>query len=353
MRAPRGILECPEGCGPIAVPGPGIAATPGIVPCAPKSSARRPPTCGCRRTSRTTRPSGAASRGTPCAASSRACPAARLNIAHEAVDRHLGTPVRERVALRFVGRDDRERDDHLRRARARSTNRFANVLRRLGVGKGDRVFLLAGRVPELYVAALGALKNGTVVSPLFSAFGPEPIRTRLRSAQAGCWSPPRRSTAARSRASRRPCPTSSTCSWSATDGARDRRPGHARPRRPDGNSGRRLRDRADGGRRTRRCCTSPAARPARPRARIHVHGAVVDALRDRPVRPRPAPRRHLLVHGRSGLGDRHVLRHHRAAAARRHQHRRRGRLRRRALVPDPAGPAGDGLVHGARPRSAC
>jgi acetyl-CoA synthetase len=41
------------------------------------------------------------------------------------------------------------------------------------------VFLLCGRIPELYVAALGSLKNGSVVTPLFSAFGPEPIKTRL------------------------------------------------------------------------------------------------------------------------------------------------------------------------------
>jgi acetyl-CoA synthetase len=58
-------------------------------------------------------------------------------------------------------------------------SRFASTLRRLGVGRGDRVFALAGRIPELYVAALGTLKNGSVFCPLFSAFGPEPIRTRL------------------------------------------------------------------------------------------------------------------------------------------------------------------------------
>ena len=58
-------------------------------------------------------------------------------------------------------------------------------MRTLGVGRGDRLFVLAGRVPELYVAVLGALKNGTVVCPLFSAFGPEPIRTRLALGDAG------------------------------------------------------------------------------------------------------------------------------------------------------------------------
>ena len=105
-------------------------------------------------------------------------PGGAVNIAFEAVDRHLGTPVRDRVAFRFISPGDRERSVTYAEL-ARLTNRFANVLRRLGVGKGDRLFIVAGRVLELYVAALGALKNGTVVSPLFSAFGPEPIKTRL------------------------------------------------------------------------------------------------------------------------------------------------------------------------------
>ena len=105
-------------------------------------------------------------------------PGGGLNIAFEAVDRHLATPARDHVAFRFVSRDDRLRAITYAEL-ARLTNRFANVIRRLGVAKGDRLFLLAGRVPDLYIGALGALKNGTVVSPLFSAFGPEPIRTRL------------------------------------------------------------------------------------------------------------------------------------------------------------------------------
>ena len=103
---------------------------------------------------------------------------ASVNIGQLAVDRHLGTPVAGRVAFSFVARDDRTRDVDYAELSALS-NRFANALRGLGVGKGERVFLLAGRIPELYIAALGALKNGSVVAPLFSAFGPEPIRTRL------------------------------------------------------------------------------------------------------------------------------------------------------------------------------
>jgi acetyl-CoA synthetase len=101
-----------------------------------------------------------------------------LNIAYECVDRHASSPRRDRLALRWLSKSGEARDityDGLRRL----TNRFANVLRGLGVGKGDRVFALAGRIPELYTAALGTLKNGSVFCPLFSAFGPEPIHQRL------------------------------------------------------------------------------------------------------------------------------------------------------------------------------
>jgi acetyl-CoA synthetase len=101
-----------------------------------------------------------------------------LNIAHEAVDRHAAGRRGDRVALRWLGKRGGGRD--LTFADLRDlTNRFANVLARLGVGKGERVYALAGRIPELYVVALGALKNRSVFCPLFSAFGPEPIRARL------------------------------------------------------------------------------------------------------------------------------------------------------------------------------
>jgi acetyl-CoA synthetase len=105
-------------------------------------------------------------------------PGGGVNIGYAAVDRHLATQERTRTAFRFVGRGGVRRTISYAEL-AELTNRFGNVLRSLGVGKGDRLFILAGRIPELYVSALGALKNGTVVSPLFSAFGPEPIRTRL------------------------------------------------------------------------------------------------------------------------------------------------------------------------------
>ncbi|MBC9070690.1 acetate--CoA ligase [Thauera sp. CAU 1555] len=104
-------------------------------------------------------------------------PGGALNIAHEAVVRHAEGAAGERIALRFVGRA-RQRDMSYRELAAQ-TARFANVLAALGVRRGERVFVLSGRIPELYVAVLGGLRAGCVVSPLFSAFGPEPVATRV------------------------------------------------------------------------------------------------------------------------------------------------------------------------------
>jgi acetyl-CoA synthetase len=106
-----------------------------------------------------------------------------LNIAHEAVDRHAAGSRRNRVALRWLSRNG-ARHDLSYADLCEETSRFANVLKHLGVGKGDAVAVLAGRIPELYIAALGTLKNRSVFTPLFSAFGPEPIQSRLDIARA-------------------------------------------------------------------------------------------------------------------------------------------------------------------------
>jgi acetyl-CoA synthetase len=100
-----------------------------------------------------------------------------INIAYEAVDRHLNHGRGDKTAIRWLGKSgDRQELSYADLARA--TNRFANALEGLGVQPGERVFVLMGRLPELYVALLGALKARCVVTPLFSAFGPEPIATR-------------------------------------------------------------------------------------------------------------------------------------------------------------------------------
>jgi acetyl-CoA synthetase len=101
-----------------------------------------------------------------------------INIAHVALDRHLDTPTADRTAIRFLPREGDPVDISYRELAARA-NRFANLLATLGLQPGDGVYCLAHRIPDLYAAALGTLKHGCVFTPLFSAFGPEPIRSRV------------------------------------------------------------------------------------------------------------------------------------------------------------------------------
>jgi acetyl-CoA synthetase len=101
-----------------------------------------------------------------------------LNIAHEAIVRHAKGARSDHLALRWLGKRGDVRDYSYGEL-DRLSNRFANVLESLGVARGERVFTLAGRIPELYVTAFGTLKHGNVFCPLFSAFGPEPVRQRL------------------------------------------------------------------------------------------------------------------------------------------------------------------------------
>jgi acetyl-CoA synthetase len=110
-------------------------------------------------------------------------PGGGLNIAHEALDRHVAAGHGGQVALRWLGRNGEVREIPYGEL-AGMAARFASVLAAHGVGRGDRLFALAGRVPELYAAALGSLKAGLAFTPLFAAFGPEPIRARMEIGEA-------------------------------------------------------------------------------------------------------------------------------------------------------------------------
>jgi len=105
-------------------------------------------------------------------------PGGGLNIAHEALDRHIAAGHGEETAIIWRSKDEK-RQVLSYADLAGEAARFANLLKAHGIEAGETLFLLAGRVPALYAATLGALKAGVVVSPLFAAFGPEPIRSRM------------------------------------------------------------------------------------------------------------------------------------------------------------------------------
>ncbi|MFZ5842325.1 MAG: acetate--CoA ligase [Pseudomonadota bacterium] len=104
------------------------------------------------------------------------------NLASLAVDRHVGAGRGDRIALRLLTATGCHEVRFIELQRL--VNQFANALQQLQVERGERLFVLTGRRLELFVAVLGGLKYGMVVSPLYSAFGPEPLLTRLRLGEA-------------------------------------------------------------------------------------------------------------------------------------------------------------------------
>ena len=105
-------------------------------------------------------------------------PDGNLNIAYEAIDRHVAKGNGAKPAMLWEGKNG-EQETYTFADLSAATNQFANVLRGLGLKRGDRVFTFMERLPEIYVAVFGALKAGCVAGPLFSAFGPDPVRDRL------------------------------------------------------------------------------------------------------------------------------------------------------------------------------
>ncbi|MFI8823499.1 AMP-binding protein [Streptomyces sp. NPDC053431] len=106
-------------------------------------------------------------------------PGGGVNIGYEAVDRHLREGHGERDALRCVARDGSLRTVSFA-GLAGDSSRFAHVLEQLGVGRGERVFILLGRRYELYAIVLGALRAGRVVCPLLTALGPGPVASHMK-----------------------------------------------------------------------------------------------------------------------------------------------------------------------------
>ncbi len=105
-----------------------------------------------------------------------------VNIADLAIDRHVRAGRGDNVALRWLGRNTADIDapvDITYAMLASRTNSFADALTRRGLGGGVGLATLAGRIPDLYVAALGTLKAQAIFTPLFSAFGPDPIVQRM------------------------------------------------------------------------------------------------------------------------------------------------------------------------------
>ncbi|MDR8394001.1 AMP-binding protein [Aliifodinibius sp. S!AR15-10] len=88
-----------------------------------------------------------------------------LNIAYEAVDRHAAGKLRNKIAMRWLG-DDGTTEEFSYQKLKEETGRFANILQSLGVEEGEVVATLTGRIPGLFIAALGAMKTRSLFCPI-------------------------------------------------------------------------------------------------------------------------------------------------------------------------------------------
>jgi acetyl-CoA synthetase len=107
----------------------------------------------------------------------------KVNAAHNAIDRNALGSRRNKIALYWEGaQGDEMQFTFLQMAQA--SNRFANVLKNLGVNRGDRVFLFLPRIPELFFSFIGTLKRGAIAGTLFAAFGEQALEDRLQNSDA-------------------------------------------------------------------------------------------------------------------------------------------------------------------------
>ncbi|MFO7894304.1 MAG: acetate--CoA ligase [Longimicrobiales bacterium] len=106
-----------------------------------------------------------------------------LNVAHNCLDRHLDGPTRNKAALVWEGEPGDQRtftywDLH------REVGKFANVLKDLGVARGDRVAIYLPMIPEAAIAMLACTRIGAIHSVVFGGFSAESLRDRIIDADA-------------------------------------------------------------------------------------------------------------------------------------------------------------------------
>ncbi len=106
----------------------------------------------------------------------------KTNITLNALDRHVKTWRKNKVAIIFEGeKGDKQSLSYWRLWQ--EVNKFANVLRSMGVKKGDRVTIYMGRIPELVIAMLATAKIGAVHSVVYGGFSENALADRIEDAQ--------------------------------------------------------------------------------------------------------------------------------------------------------------------------
>ena len=107
----------------------------------------------------------------------------KINMAYNMIDRHAKGKNENKIALHFKSKNGK-REKYTFKDLAKKTNKFANVLIKSDVKKGDRVFIFLPTIPERYVSFIGVLKTGAIVSPMFPAFQEMALLDRLSDSKA-------------------------------------------------------------------------------------------------------------------------------------------------------------------------
>ena len=102
----------------------------------------------------------------------------KTNICYNCLDVHLTSAHKNKLALIWEGEDGSFRSFSYF-ALHREVNKFANVLKSLGVKKGDRVTIYMGRVPELEIAMLACARIGAIHSVVYGGFSVEALHERI------------------------------------------------------------------------------------------------------------------------------------------------------------------------------
>lgn len=106
-----------------------------------------------------------------------------INIAHNCLDRHQSTPIRDKAAMIWEADDGSTQEVSYAEFYSK-VNQAANALKSLNIGRGDTVGILMPMVPEVVIQLFACFKIGAVAIPIFSGFGTEAIATRLVESEA-------------------------------------------------------------------------------------------------------------------------------------------------------------------------
>lgn len=106
----------------------------------------------------------------------------KLNAAHNCLDRHLAKRS-EQIAIIWEGDDPKQSKKITYRELYISVCQFANVLKNLGVQKGDRVCIYLPMIPEAAIAMLACARIGAIHSVVFGGFSAESLKTRIQDAE--------------------------------------------------------------------------------------------------------------------------------------------------------------------------